>query len=112
MGGETVDRCPRCRGLWFDAGELESMVGLVRLYTDVRLDEDDIDTIPEVERSRNLACPDDGERLDEKDIGQGFVIDVCPSCQGIWLDDGELLAIRLIEDHVEANVRLYERLGR
>ena len=112
LGGERVDLCPTCHGLWFDAGELQRMVNIVNIMSQIKLDEEDIDTIPETERERHLKCPDEGIRLDERDVGRGFIIDVCPSCGGLWLDDGELAAIKLVEQHVERNVRLYERLGK
>ena len=34
-------------------------------------------------------CPKDGEKLSVADI-EGVVLEQCPSCRGIWLDDGEL----------------------
>ncbi|MGH7818534.1 MAG: zf-TFIIB domain-containing protein [Candidatus Binatia bacterium] len=37
-------------------------------------------------------CPKDGEKLSIIEIEQ-VVIEQCPSCRGIWLDDGELEAL-------------------
>lgn len=111
LDSEVVDRCPRCRGLYFDRGELEALVDLVRAFRDVTLDETDIDTIPQAERDRILFCPVDGARMREHDIGGGFVIDVCEQCAAIWLDDGELNAIKLLERHIAENITLYLRLG-
>jgi hypothetical protein len=36
-----------------------------------------------------MRCPRDGEALVERTDG-GTGIDVCPKCEGIWLDKGEL----------------------
>ena len=112
MSHETVDRCPRCRGVFFDCGELEALVDLVRRFNEVDLaGEEDIDTIPQAERDRVLSCPVDGGRMLEKDVGEGFIIDLCQDCGGIWLDDGELNAIKVLEDHIRENITLYIRLG-
>ena len=45
-------------------------------------------------RETALVCPGCGEHLDPKGVGKA-IIDVCPSCGGIWVDwfDGELLAM-------------------
>jgi len=111
LGTELVDRCNRCRGLYFDHGELEALVGLVRMFSGVDLDERDIDTIPQAERDRVLFCPVDGAHMREHDIGEGFIIDVCEQCSAIWLDDGELNAIKVLEKHITENITLYIRLG-
>ena len=111
LGSEIVDRCPKCNGIYFDKGELEALVELVRRFSDVELDETDIDTIPKFERDRVLYCPVDEGRMREKDIGEGFIIDVCEKCDAIWLDDGELNAIKVLEKHIKENITLYIRLG-
>lgn len=83
-----VDRCSRCRGLWFDAGELETLA-------DVAI-ADSIDAGP----------TDDGERLDNLDnydcprCGAGMKsaqdsrrpdlkFEICGACDGAFLDAGE-----------------------
>ena len=44
------------------------------------------------EASRHGVCPRDGSRL--VSAGQrGVTVEACPTCQGIWLDKGELDAI-------------------
>jgi hypothetical protein len=40
------------------------------------------------EESERL-CPIDGQKM-VKEIAHMLVIDRCPSCQGVWLDGGEL----------------------
>lgn len=37
-------------------------------------------------------CPVDGAALVQKEFN-GVVVDVCPTCHGVWLDAGELEAI-------------------
>lgn len=45
------------------------------------------------EREPERLCPVDGSTL-KKTNNDGIVIDRCPNCNGIWLDEGELEAIR------------------
>lgn len=46
-------------------------------------------TVRELARFR---CPRCGERLSQR-LFHGVTIDECPTCQGIWLDKGELEAV-------------------
>lgn len=45
-----------------------------------------------LKESARGRCPKDGDKLSIVDIEQ-IVIEQCPSCRGIWLDDGELEAL-------------------
>jgi len=47
------------------------------------------------------ACPLDGELM-EKVIVLNLVLDRCPSCEGVWLDGGEL---DLLRRAIEAGMR-------
>jgi predicted TIM-barrel enzyme len=40
-------------------------------------------------REAKRLCPADGATL-AKEIAHGTILDRCPSCQGVWLDAGEL----------------------
>ena len=51
---------------------------------------------------RHLACPLDGSTLHET-ARSGVLVDVCPSCRGVWLDRGEL--DKVIERSNESNSR-------
>ena len=85
----TVDRCPACRGTWYDRGELDAS------------DESpwtNVEELPlrRVEAAAPLTCPRCGvsmaavtvQRLSE------LVLDRCPGCAGFWLDAGELTALQ------------------
>jgi hypothetical protein len=39
--------------------------------------------------SNYMLCPKDGTKLESKGMGS-VNIDICPKCDGIWLDRGEL----------------------
>ena len=110
LHGETVDRCERCDGIFFDSGELESLLQLVKLYQEVDMSEPDLEASTEIERDRILICPADQAQLEKRDIA-GLIVDVCAQCGGIWLDGGELAALKIAENHIKNHLNLYIRLA-
>lgn len=56
-----------------------------------------------------MRCPKCGGRLDERDV-EHIKVDVCPECNGTWLDAGELELLRRTERHGLG--RLFDVLGR
>ena len=95
--GVTVDVCQNgCAGIWFDSFELQRFdeahepepTDILYLKKNPGLD---VDTV----RKRN--CPKcDGIVMTRRPFRRGSAvqIDECPNCGGIWLDAGELEAIR------------------
>lgn len=80
--GLELERCPQCKGLWFDNSKLESLLAH--------------------KAEKNLTVP--GYALEKKDEqcprcqqnlfefcypGTMTLVDVCKSCKGIWLDNNE-----------------------
>ena len=47
----------------------------------------------QAEREEQRACPSDGTPM-KKGAIQDVIIDRCPTCNGIWLDGGELDLIK------------------
>ena len=78
----TIDRCPKCGGIFLDKNELARITGDVKLNAHLR-DEvgHDSDT--------DILCPSCGGIMDGEDVG-GATVDVCLTCFGLWLDRGEL----------------------
>lgn len=107
---QDLDRCPSCRGLFLDRGELGAIITMVAIAREVVLEEPDIDTVPDLERQREIRCPADGTRMHPVDAA-GIILDACPDCGGIWLDSGEIAALKLAENNIRDNLGLYIRLG-
>ncbi|MFO7949827.1 MAG: zf-TFIIB domain-containing protein [Candidatus Fermentibacteraceae bacterium] len=105
---ESVDRCPECQGMFFDAGELAHISRLTAILNRIELGEPEIDC-PERERPP-ITCPADGTGMEVRRAA-GVEVDRCPSCGGYWLDGGELAELYLVEQHIRANLSLYLRLG-
>jgi Zn-finger nucleic acid-binding protein len=82
----TIDRCPRCRGIWLDDGELRRLLGDRRLADYLTKD------IGTKARSP-LICPRCKNLMDFERAGD-VETDVCLACHGVWLDAGEMRALR------------------
>lgn len=85
LRGLVLDHCHACKGLWFDAGELEDY--LARSHA--RFDESALERIGETA----FTCP----RCRPVRLVRAYVdtvaLDVCPRCRGNFLDLGEVHAL-------------------
>ena len=106
---QMIDRCANCGGQYYDHEELDSIIDMVKILQQIKLDEPDIETLDEISRSR-YGCPEDGKKMERKDYG-GVTVDICQKCGGIWLDKGEIIALKATEDHIRNNMRLYIHLA-
>ena len=85
--GTEVDRCPNCRGVWFDERELQQLLDLapadLKPLRGGRL-HDDLNRL-------KAKCPRDGSELTRvcSAIKPEVIIDICPNCRGVWVDGGE-----------------------
>ena len=92
LKGIVLDHCEQCDGLWFDKGELER----AKNEKDRKLTGFDFPLWTETEKVKakkgTRACPTCRENLVIINYA-GYAdvpIDICPRCQGVWLDKGEL----------------------
>ncbi len=85
-GRETeVDFCSTCRGIWFDDGEVASVIGA---RSAGRLE------IPFTAAAISARCPRCDERLLVFPYPDTLtIIDACASCHGVWIDRGEIQSI-------------------
>ena len=87
-----VQRCPTCRGMFIETSKLRALESTF----EVRLIE--IRRIPDPQtqqwRLRCPACPDRLLEKHEHPRDRKVIVDHCPSCDGWWLDGGELEAIQ------------------
>jgi Zn-finger nucleic acid-binding protein len=81
-GAVVLDRCPTCKGTWFDTAELRLVTKdaqLERLAEQVRA----------FREPSPFSCPRCGGACIESFVGD-VQVDTCTLCHGIWLDHGEL----------------------
>lgn len=87
-GGTLIDACSRCGGVWLDDQELSAlskMRWLPRSLAKIKASQPHYRGVPEGQRS----CPRCREVLQVVDFA-GITVDACGSCQGLYLDNGEL----------------------
>jgi Zn-finger nucleic acid-binding protein len=90
----NVEECVRCRGLWFQKGELRK----AKDETDPDLQWLDFDLWSDQESFvadwSSRMCPQCGKNMATISYGAtGVTIDYCAEGHGIWLDKGEFQAI-------------------
>jgi membrane associated rhomboid family serine protease len=87
MEDVQVDLCPRCMGIWFDAGELSRAAGL-------QFDDGATGSALMTAPMTDYRCPSCAAILRERDIGGGAMVDQCMRCSGLFVDKGEFSKIR------------------
>ncbi len=94
-----IDYCPKCKGIWFDVGELGKV-------TENAIRELSID--PDADR-RSIYCPRCIQPLHTFRYPQTCVkIDMCKECRGLWLDAGELKEIQAVRRDLAKSGRIQE----
>ena len=105
-----IDKCPECGGLWLDHQELERI-------QDCREHDysEEIKQIPNlVNQAFTMAlarskpavqCPSCDQVMERREYGSAsqVMIDVCTSCRGIWLDNGEINALELFFERARSD---------
>jgi Zn-finger nucleic acid-binding protein len=108
VGGIVVDKCHQCDGIWLDYGELKQLRAsgqqgleeeLEQRYGNPAVEQSDVDGY-----MRCPVCEDAGLMSHHVSYFKPVKIDRCPSCHGMWLDDGELDT--LLEDKKEMDEKL------
>ena len=97
-----VDICPNCQGAWFDKGEHG------RLDESVWTDVEKVEFHKVSPDHKNAKCPKclvDFEHLSPNDAKEEFIVDRCPSCEGFWLDKGELDKMKEVADIVDSETK-------
>jgi len=86
-----LDYCARCRGVWFDAGELELLLSSAGLEGSEAFLESVMNaTVAVSEKKRR--CPICNIKMNKAlaDKETQTLVDVCSEGHGIWFDGGEL----------------------
>ena len=87
-----LDYCHTCKGVWFDAGELELLLEAGGLK-DAGQTLGDVLRLPEAQTSeKKRRCPICSNNMKKVKIGgeNGVMIDACIRHDGLWFDGGEV----------------------
>ncbi len=88
-----LDYCPVCRGVWFDAGEIETLIETAGLGQNQYLQ--DLSNAPEARvPEKKHRCPICLKKMTKQyaDAEKKIIVDVCRG-HGIWFDGGEVNAL-------------------
>ncbi|MGD2175866.1 MAG: zf-TFIIB domain-containing protein [Candidatus Brocadiaceae bacterium] len=96
--GVDFEACPRCKGIWLDREELRALKDRSsgELWGSLRWLDDEVDAIESAHAvASGRDCPEcEGAELRATTFGtSSVVLDVCPSCRGVWIDRGEFREI-------------------
>ena len=82
VSGIELDCCPKCRGIWFDPGELQAFS-----HQEKEIPSDD-----KAHRPSRFRCPDcDAEMVEYTFVNpHSLMVDRCPNGHGVYLEDREL----------------------
>jgi Zn-finger nucleic acid-binding protein len=94
--GVELDFCGSCKGIWFDAGEVAE-------YFELATDVPDLDTANATKGITNYHCPKCDAILEEFRYSKldDLLVDRCPGCGGIWLDQGEVPRLEQLSAKLE-----------
>jgi Zn-finger nucleic acid-binding protein len=97
-----LDYCTRCRGVWFDAGELELLLASAGLGGHEAFLKSVLDSPPARVKEKKRRCPICNLKMKKVFIDREgrTPVDLCPDGHGIWFDGGELE--RLLNSLAEA----------
>lgn len=97
-----VEVCPTCGGMWLEKGELEGIEETIEHdYADELARMPDLGynayQLVQQKAGRTLHCPTCEIEMEKREYARcsQVMIDVCPSCHGIWLDKGEVEALEV-----------------
>ena len=86
-GGIELDHCLNCKGVWFDAGELDLLMKTAGMEGALSIPAEEADV-----QEKKRKCPICARPMRKTHIGAEprVLIDVCYQGDGIWFDGGEL----------------------
>lgn len=87
-----LDYCGNCQGVWFDAGELELLLGAAGINETKPILTDLIKSPPASTREKKHKCPICRHDMKKVNITgtEQIIIDICSREDGVWFDGGEV----------------------
>lgn len=98
-GGVQIEYCPQCKGFWLNEGEFEKV-------SEAAIK--DLSLPPDAKKVSRI-CPVCQELMFEFHYPQTYVtVDMCRSCDGLWIDAGELKEIEAIRTALKSKAEFRE----
>ncbi len=98
-GGVAINYCTQCKGFWLEKGEFEKVSPLAIKEL----------SLPDEAKQVLRVCPVCQELMFEFNYPQTYVtVEMCKSCEGLWIDAEELQEIELVRDTLQSKGQLKE----
>lgn len=83
----TLEQCESCKGIFLEREKLKN--ALIRRFESEVLE---ISKNKKILDEKVIPCPRCSVTMEKKRarVGKRPLLDICPSCRGIWFDEGEL----------------------
>ena len=119
-----VDRCSECNGVWLDKGELEKIQETIKNDYKEDLEQPknilrSVKSMAIAKKEQPIRCAECDCTMERKEYAYTsmIMVDVCPLCQGIFLDHGEIKALevffeRNLKANEEENQGFFKKLGK
>ena len=87
-----LDYCNKCKGVWFDSGELELLLKSQGLEETKAFFDGILSSKEATSSEKKRSCPICGRKMKKTAIGgqPGILIDTCHDKHGLWFDGGEV----------------------
>ena len=111
--GIILDRCPKCKGVWFDYTELENFITVYNQrhpelpYDSIELHRKSTDPSKLNEAIRFCPRCEIDLRKSNYAMDSNIIIDRCRTCEGIWLDRAEVKRLAIF---IKGNPKL-DKMG-
>ncbi len=98
-----------CGGLWLDHRELEAIqdLGENDYHEELATIPDSFNQTHKMALARNeesFSCPSCQQEMEKREYAHcsQIMIDVCPSCRGVWLHEGEIRELEIFFERATA----------
>ena len=93
----VVDTCSICKGVWFDANELNDVLPVASKELNP----------PNDSQKTGMTCPRCRVQLMAFNYPQTYVkVDMCGECKGLWLNPSEFREIKIIRQNLKKKGKL------
>jgi Zn-finger nucleic acid-binding protein len=92
FSGITIDRCPVCKGIYLDKGELDA---LLAKKLGPAVDQFAFTATSDVMDAVSGTCPRCNQEMEPVVGPEGIRVDQCMKCEGVFLEQGELATLQL-----------------
>lgn len=85
-----------CGGIWLSPQDIQAMTKTPRIVDRVLAATGSVTPLKHNDQRQCPSCRKDLETWNVKGAGSEVEIDICPRCQGIWLDQGEVATLVIL----------------